>query len=168
MRPSTRPARDSAQGIMRVKQCHKPPIWEWCIQSIKMVKLGMIYYMVLPILAQNVVTSFQISQNARFLKTGVPQRSMDGLISSIALKYPNRSNNLADRNTTDGYDKQTSGWSDTCSADPKRGQDLGEKRASSTARMASMAMKKQKFSAKRWGFEKMWKWKTHQTQNGPT
>jgi hypothetical protein len=30
--------------IMWVKQCHKPPIWEWFIPPIKMVIWGMVYY----------------------------------------------------------------------------------------------------------------------------
>jgi len=30
--------------VMWVKQCHKPPIWEWFIASIKMVIWEMVYY----------------------------------------------------------------------------------------------------------------------------
>jgi hypothetical protein len=33
--------------VMRVKQCHKPPIWEWFIPPIS-GDLGMVYGIVLP------------------------------------------------------------------------------------------------------------------------
>jgi hypothetical protein len=29
--------------VMWVKQCHKPPIWEWFIPPVKMVIWGMVY-----------------------------------------------------------------------------------------------------------------------------
>ena len=35
---------------MWVKQCHKPPIWEWFIPPIKMVIWGMVSDIVLPTL----------------------------------------------------------------------------------------------------------------------